>query len=106
MKEKTKEHLEGAMHSIIAHATIGIEEVNLPVIQMIIEQTLKQFDKVPNGLWRKTASELPKQFEPVLLKFPTGARRIGQYCESLGFHPYGYRQDWTMQPVEWQPLAE
>ncbi len=63
--------------------------------------------ETPNGHWRKVADELPEPFIPVLLKFPGGARRIGGYCfPSAGFISYGYKQKWTLKPIEWQPLPE
>lgn len=54
--------------------------------------------------WIPVTEQMPRRFEPVLLLFETGARRIGQYTESVGFHSYGYSQDWTLTPTHWLPL--
>ena len=51
-----------------------------------------------------SCDEPPKNHIPVLLYFPTEAVRTGVYVESVGYHSYGYSQDWKIEPIYWQTI--
>ena len=107
MKEDIKDMLEKNIHSIIVHATAGIDDVDLTVIGEITKRAIKLFEMIPNGHWRKVDDEWPYLCVPVLLKFPGGAVRIGQLADTSGrFVSYGYKQDWKLTPIEWQFVPE
>ena len=76
MKEDLKNMLEKNLHSIIVHATVGIKEVNLPVIEEIKKRAIMLFESMPNDRWHKVADKLPPNQQMKVYIFYKWEKRI------------------------------
>lgn len=76
MRKEIEERLDRELHSIIAHATVGIDEVSLPVIQLITEQAIKRFKETPTDHWHKISEGLPPNQQMVVYIFDKWEKRV------------------------------
>ena len=114
MNKEIEEQLDRELHSIIAHATREIVEVDLPVINMMVEQAIKRFKETPTDHWRKTepgnyppVSELTCQSDDVIVQCSNEEMFIAFLdgtCADITW--LDYEKERIFDVIAWQPLPK